>query len=150
MAKQTIRIIGQGIQKEANAGGTITPGHLIDWSGVDLVVHASAGANAQKMFAVEDDIQGNDLDDDYSSGDNVLYAVFSPGEEVYAFLAAGENASQGDYLESNGDGTLRVHVPEVGSGADAVVVNQIVGRATVALDLSASGDVTTRLIVEIT
>lgn len=146
----TIKVIGEGIQKEASAGGTITPGHLIEFSGADdVIVHATAGGLATKAFAVEDDIQGNDIDDDYLSGVNVLYRVFHSGEEVRAWLAAGENASKGSYLESNGDGLLRVHVPEVGSGAAAVVVNQIVGIATVALDLSASGVAAARLIIEI-
>lgn len=149
MARKTITIKGNGIRKEADAGGTITPGHLIDWSGADLVVHATAGGNAQKMFALEADLVGDGIEVDYAANGRVQYSVFQAGEEVYAWLAAGESVVKGDYLESNGAGLLRKHVAEVGSGAAAVVTKQIVARAHEILDLSASGVAAARIIVEI-
>jgi hypothetical protein len=109
MAKNRILIMGDPIQKEAAAGGTITPGHLVQYSAADTVtVHGTAGGNARKAFAREWDIQGKGIDNDYSSGERVMYYVCRPGDEVYALVAAGASAiSVGDALESAGDGTLR-------------------------------------------
>ncbi|OQX08805.1 MAG: hypothetical protein BWK76_23115, partial [Desulfobulbaceae bacterium A2] len=69
-----IVIKGTGIRYEALANAALTPGHLLYLLSTGKVaVHATAAGNAEKMFAVEDDLQGNDIDDAYSSGDLVQY-----------------------------------------------------------------------------
>lgn len=110
----TIDLNGYAINKELISAGIITPGHLLvrDTSGT-VVVHATAGGRAQPLFAREDDLQGNDLTVAYASGDLIQMLMFPPGGEVNALVAASAPAIVvGDFLESAGDGTLRVPVVE--------------------------------------
>ena len=149
MARQTITIKGNGIRNEGDAGGTITPGHLVERLTTTVVVHNSASGNAQTSFAIENDLVGDGIDVDYTVDNRVQYSVFGPGEQVYAILAAGESVVVGDFLESAGDGTLQLHTAEAGSGEAQDASKMIVGIATEILDLSASGVAAARLIVEI-
>lgn len=114
MAYRTISLIGDGaIQKEAYASGSITPGDLIEKiSSGSVRAHGSAGCDAQRMFAMEDENQGKEIGTAYSSGNLVVYKVFQRGNEVYARLAASQTIAVGDMLESNGDGTLRKHASD--------------------------------------
>lgn len=112
MASRTIDLNGSALNKELNAAGAITPGHLLvrDGSGT-VVVHATAGGRAQAMFARENDLQGDDITVAYASGDLVQMLFFPKGGEVNALVAAAAPAIVvGDFLESAGDGTLRVPV----------------------------------------
>lgn len=111
----TIDLNGYAINKELLAAGTITPGHLLvrDGSGT-IVVHATAGGRAEPLFARENDLLGADITVDYASGDRVQMLMFPPGGEVNALLAANAPAIiVGNFLESAGDGTLRVPVDVV-------------------------------------
>lgn len=96
----------------ASGDGAITPGMLIERTGTGTVKpHSTATGLAQAMFAVEDALfEGRDIDTDYDvDGEVVRYAICRPGDEVYAFLAAGNDTVDKDaLLASNGDGTLRV------------------------------------------
>jgi hypothetical protein len=109
VASHTIILKGSGIQKERLAGGTIRPGHLLQLGSTNaVVVHAGAAKNAAKMFAKENEVIGKDIDTTYASGENVIYEVCHAGMEVYALVPASAAAIViGDYLESNGDGTLK-------------------------------------------
>lgn len=106
----TILLKGRGIRKEAVAGGTITPGHLLNInSSGQLVVHATAAGPVAPLFAVENDLVGKGITDNYSANDYVQAEYLYCGCEVYALVAAGATAiTRGDLLESAGDGTLRV------------------------------------------
>jgi hypothetical protein len=135
-----IHLTGSGRIEEGTAGGSITPGHLIQLnSSGNLVVHATAGGPAEKAFALEDALQGKEIGDAYSSGNRVSYVLAAPGDVVYAFLAAGQNAAVGSYLTSNGNGALKV-----ASGTDTRLA-----VALEALDLTASGATTSRIRVRI-
>ena len=139
MAFKNILIKGKAygiVEGEETAGGTITPGYLVDISDKTAVVaHATAAGNAEKIFAVENDGIGDDIDDDYSSGDSVKFAVCQSGVEVFALVAASATAVvAGAALESAGDGTLRNHTV-VSSGS--VYVNAIVAFAEEAVDNNA-------------
>ena len=111
--------------KEATANGTITPGHLVENLTTGIVVHAGAGLTAITMFAVENDIAGDEIDVDYVSGDNVKYAVLPPGAEVFALADAAITVD--DYLESGGNGTVQVQVASAATAQDAR--NSVVARA---------------------
>jgi hypothetical protein len=99
------------------------------------------------MVAMEDEMQGNGIEDQYSDGDKVQVWALIPGEVFYGILADGEDVSIGDALASNGDGTLRKHVAETESwgasegGSVTVYPNAIVGLAMEALTLSSSSGV---------
>ena len=136
--------------EEIVAGGTITPGHLIaEGSGGTVAVHGSAGQNCIAMFALEDELQGNDIDDDYSSGDQVQCWYPYRGDQVYCILADGEDIAIGDLLESAGDGTVQKHVASSAGAVEYPLA--VIGQATHALDMSGSAgeDPSPRLIVRI-
>jgi hypothetical protein len=120
------------IYNEHDAAEAFYPGHLleVDTSG-DVQKHSSGGGVAAKMFAVEDELQGKGIDDQYSSGDPLKVWLPTPGDEVYAILADGENVSIGTKLVSNGDGTLKAYGSETAP-------NAVVAEATEAVDLSGS------------
>lgn len=138
----TIILKGDPIYKEKDAGGAITPGDLIQRSSDgDVDVHGTAGGNAAKLFAVENDIAGDGINDAYAAGEVCKFAAVYPGCEVYAWLADGENAAIGSYLESNGDGTLKVvDFVSDSAGNETDRTASIVAVALEAVDLSASSN----------
>jgi hypothetical protein len=130
----TIILKGRGIRKEAAAGGTITPGHLVTFnSSGQLVVHSVAKQRTTPLFAVEAEnlnpgsgIAGG-IDDNYVSGDYVQAENIPSGGQVYALVAASATAiTKGALLESAGDGTLKLvtdftdaEIDSIGGGAIA-------------------------------
>ncbi len=127
----------EDINVELVAVAAITPGHLVEKTSAGKTQkHSTAGGNATpKMFALEDELQGKEIDDAYAADDPVQVWICQPGEVVNALLKNGETIVIGDRLESAGDGTLRKY------GADSTGVyypNVIVGIANEALDLSGS------------
>lgn len=107
---------GDPIRHEVLAGGTITPGDLVGRaSGGTLVRHATAGGNSEKLFAVEMDLIGSGITDDYSSGDTVKFIASRAGDWVYATLASGQNVAIGAFLESDGSGSLQAYTQQSGS-----------------------------------
>ena len=127
---------------EAVANATITPGMLIEIMSTGKVrAHAGAGQNvAPIMVALEDELQGNGIDDDYSALDPVQCWIPYRGDEVNAILKNGEKVAIGDLLESAGNGEVQKHTADVDSSADITTIypNQIVGVALEAVDMSDS------------
>ena len=107
MAKKSIFLLGQPVYNEDGAAGeVITPGHLVQ--GVTtLLKHATAGANTARAFALERDELGRGIDVNYAIGDTVKVGSFHQGEHVLALVASGQNLTEGQSLESAGNGTLR-------------------------------------------
>ena len=94
------------IRDEKEAAGAITPGHLVQRNSAGkVVVHATAGGPVNKLFALEDAYQGKKITDAYASGDTAILWHPVSGEQVNAI--AGGTIAVGDFVESNGDGTLR-------------------------------------------
>ena len=156
MSKNTItlKVRSQDFRKEYQAGSTITPGMLVAIDSSNLAdAHATAAGNHRRAFAVEDDLQGNDIGDDYTIDNMVQVNHFAPGEEVYAWVQGESSAVViGDALESAGDGTLRLHVApdlEVSGAAPDLALNQIVGFALEAVDVSDSGSANSRIEIEV-
>jgi hypothetical protein len=147
MAKNTIKIkkYTNSIE-ERDAAAAITPGMLLEYTSAGKVqAHSTAGGNALPIgFALEDELQGRDIDTAYAADDKVQCMVNQPGDHVYAILKDGENVAIGDPLESAGNGYLQKHVSDVESfesaeaGSITVYPNQIVGIALEAVDLSGS------------
>ena len=145
-SRKTITLLGDGVRKEALANGAIYPGQLVyRSSATQFTKHAVAGGNTPKMFAVEDDLQGNGIDTVYASGSQMLACVFKPGDEVNCLLSPGESVSIGDFVESAGDGYVRKHdatnlYESAGSPTNAEILytNGLVGIVLSALDLSQS------------
>lgn len=107
-APKTIDLGGQSVQREGIAGGAITPGMLVTVnSSGEVVVHGTAGQEGARGFAVEYDLAGRGIDDDYAQGDQVVYRTPAEGSRFYGILASGQNVSRGAALTSNGDGRLK-------------------------------------------
>jgi hypothetical protein len=139
---QTIFLEGENpITREKIANAAIIPGHLIELMSTDKVrVHANAAQNAIPMFAIEDDLQGNDITDAYAAAARVKFVYPRRGDVIYALLADGQTASIGDFLESAGDGTLQVHAADIAESAEAqtIYTMPIVAQAIEAVDMSGS------------
>ena len=119
----------------------INPGMLIEETSAGLVqAHSTQGGNVLPMFALEDELQGNGIGNAYAASAKIQAWIPQRGEVVQGVLADGETAVIGSFLESNGDGYLRVHVPQTADSDDAITVipSGIVGIAAEALDLSGS------------
>ncbi len=141
MTVKTITLKGNDlvIRKEGIASVAITPGYLIErHSAVGVRPHNSAAVNAQKAFAVENDIVGDGIDVDYAIDDTTLYGVFPAGAEVFALVPASADAIViNDFLESAGDGTLRIAATD--AATDEGQRAAIVAVALEAVDNSGGG-----------
>jgi hypothetical protein len=131
-------------QIEKQAVAELYPGHLLERTSADKVQkHSTAGGTCSlPMFAIEDENQGNGIDDAYAADARVVCWIPQRGDQVQAVLADGESVVIGDYLESNGDGTLKKYAAdEAESDADPYLTNydrQVVAQADEALNLSGS------------
>ncbi len=95
------------IFEEYEAGGDITPGHLVKLGSDSKVVVHDSTQLAIPMFAVEDALQGNGIDDAYKSGDPVQVWIPQRGDQAYALLHHDSaTVNPGDFLMSAGDGEL--------------------------------------------
>jgi hypothetical protein len=125
----------------ADTGATITPGMLLKLADTGKVVpHDVAGGSAEKIFALEDELQGRGIDDNYVDGDPVQCWVAGRGDQVYAILTTSQTVAIGDLLESNGDGHLREYTGT--SAGAAEYPESIVG---VALEAATTTSATSRI-----
>jgi len=108
MAYRTIILRGEGIRKERVAAGTIQPGMLVELTSADKVQAQSNSTTTpvQKAVAVEDDMWGKGVSDNYSADALVQYNLMQTGEEVAALIAASQTIPIGMALESDGAGAL--------------------------------------------
>jgi hypothetical protein len=118
-------------KEEKYAAETITPGYLIELTSADkFQKHSTAGGSVVPCFADIDKWQGNDLADNYSADDLVAAWYPTPGDVVENAMLDGDssNLAIGSFVESDGNGKLRLH--EGAESAGAVVQDrQIVGFA---------------------
>jgi hypothetical protein len=125
---KTISLKGDHILKERKANAAITPGELVElMSTGNIRRHATIGGQAQKAFALEQDLIGRGIGDDYAANESVRYGVFSPGCEVYAWLITGESCSVGDFLESGGNGKLQVASTPIEGSNVGIALEAITG-----------------------
>lgn len=138
----TIILTGRGIRQEGVANGAITPGDLIEMDGTGasptVARHSTAASNAVRVFAVENEVVGKEMTVDYATGDNVLFEAVHSGQTVQATVAAAAPAIvRGDFLESAGDGTVRVAVAD--TATDTAQREAIVAVALEDVDNSGGG-----------
>jgi len=118
---KVIDLYGYGCQQEAIALGGITPGMLIERAAGGVQVHSTAQGGGGLHFAQEFGITGETIDDAYETGDQVIFKSFVAGSGVYALVPASASAiTEGDFLVSNGDGTLRLQT----ASSDGVQIAQ--------------------------
>ena len=114
---------GQGVQYEAIADAGITPGHLLVRTATGFKVHATATGEAERLFALVDELQGKNLSDAYSAADTVFAISAQQGMKIYAWLEASHDVTKGDLLESGGDGTLQKGTTSPIAVADETIDN---------------------------
>lgn len=96
------------IQKEALSNEAITPGHLLELLSTGKVQKltsdiANNTENISVLVALEDDLIGKDLTEDYATGVVVQYAAAKSGQEFLLRVPTGAAAIViGDRLQSNG------------------------------------------------
>jgi hypothetical protein len=113
------------IHDEAPAASTITPGMVCEMTSSKTVqAHSTEGGRAERLVALEDALQGNGVDTDYSADDIVTLAIPMPGEVFNLLVAAGQALNPGDEVVSGGDGTV-IAASDVSTG---VTVAQVIGR----------------------
>lgn len=135
MAKKVIKLLGEPIQNEdSQASEAITPGHLVEIHSTSSIRrHATAAGAAARNFALDRVELGDDIDTPYAIGDTVKVGAFPPGSRVNAIIASGQNIARGAFLESAGDGTLRVYASGVRLGVALESVNNSAGPSAARL-----------------
>lgn len=126
------RLSREILRQEALSSAAVTPGHLLVLDST-LKVKPCATANIKTLpiFAVEDDLQGNEIGTAYASGALVQYETARSGDEVYAFLANGQSATKGDRLVPHTGGELATLASSDEEGA-------VIAIALETLDMSGS------------
>jgi len=133
----TVRVMSNQTPEQFTGSGAITPGHLCYLTSAGLIaVHATAGGDQTRLFAIEDSHQGSEITDAYVTATTVQAIHALPGDRLNALLLNGETAVIGSLLESGGDGTLRVKDADASVGA--INYNSVVGYAREAVDMSGS------------
>lgn len=94
------------------AGGSITPGHLLERFNSSGVwrwrAHSTGGGNTAPAVALAQHLVNKGVDDVYNTNDLVDAVVLSPGATAWMLIASGQNIVFGNQLESAGNGTLRI------------------------------------------
>lgn len=87
------------------------PGQFVELADIGGVLGwrkvTSATNIPSKFILLEDDINGKGVDQAYNSGDIPAIACLDLGMEVWALVPSGQDITQGDYLQQNGDGNLK-------------------------------------------
>lgn len=149
----TIIVKGDPLRKESRAASAITPGDLLMLASISTVQrHNVQGGTAFPLFAVESGFLGKTISDSYSAGDQVPFVHARRGDEIYAYVASGQNIAANDPLESDGDGKLREYTVltlDVGATEtidEVVYTNTIVGFA---LEAPGSLSADTRVLIAV-
>ena len=127
MAKNVVHLSGEMTKDTALGEGTISPGDLLERINTGaLQRHSTAAGKALVMVALENTPWNKGLSDDYVDGNQIVYGYPQRGAKVSLLLAASASAIvKGDYLESAGDGTVRVF----GSGVALFVAEEAVDNS---------------------
>ena len=141
MAKSVIIKNYLKVFEEYKAAGAITPGFLIELTSAGTVQAASEeGGTVLPMFAIEDELQGKTITDNYAQHDVVQCWIPQRGDIVNAILKQGETVVIGDYLVSKGDGTLKKYSARELTADDSGATlpdAKVVGQALAAPNASA-------------
>ena len=95
------------------ANAAITPGHLIERTGGEYGLHTAAAAGPLTLALNAPELNKT-VDDAYAAADLMFAGIFPAGSSGWAWLASGENVTDGAVLESAGSGYLRALASGVG------------------------------------
>lgn len=141
MGKNTIKLKKYSdVIEEFVAASVIKPGALVTLNADGKVIpHNLDGGNAIPMFALEDELQGKTIEDEYATGDPVQVWVAGRGDIVYALANSGATINVGDFLVSAGDGTLKPAGSGTTLSVDVAVSGANVAFSALDLDLALTG-----------
>ena len=124
---ETIMIKGDSwVTHEAVASVVLTPGEFVTFSATRQFALPAAG-DTLKMIMIENDIEGQEITDDYAALDQARAVIPQPGSIVRAILVDGDSVVIGQELELDADGQL-----------SAVASNTSIAMALEAVDASDS------------
>jgi hypothetical protein len=125
--------------EEFVANAAIKPGMVVELMATGKIrAHAGVSSHVLPMIALEDELQGKDIDDAYAANEKVQVWVPVRGEIFYGIIADGQlGIEKGDFLVSNGDGTLKVTLDS--SDDDAKAPQRFIGMSLDTLRLDGSG-----------
>lgn len=110
-ANRVVILQGEPIYSEQfKLSGALTPGDLVEVNQPnpgECRRHATPAVNAEPIFADARMEMGKTIDDDYAAGDYPKLAFCKKGMKINGFVATGENLVGTEFLESNGDGSLK-------------------------------------------
>ena len=139
MAKNTIKLKKYlDVVNEFTATAVaITPGFFLELTSAGLVqAHSTEGGPVLPMVALEDELQGKGITDNYAVSAKIQVWTAVRGEEVYALLADGEDVAIGDFLISDGNGRLKKY--DGTTASDVEFPQSLVAVALEAVDMSGS------------
>ena len=141
MAEKTIMLnCGDDPRRyEDKADATIYPGYMLRVTSTGVAVHATVGQKCATIFAIENSLEGDDIDDAYATAERLQYVHAKPGDEVLAVLANGQNVARGALLESAGNGQLTAYAAD-SAGAGEPDVPIAIAMEALNLSSSAAGD----------
>lgn len=122
------------VYESAELSEDIKPGKLVEYGGsADLQKHSTSGGDAVPMFLEENPLDtGQDWDTATTSGDTGKVAVPGGGERITA-RAEKDNFSDGDFLQSAGNGNLTTFAAQSIDYSQTTGTTTIVDRRIVAL-----------------
>jgi len=137
--KNTVKITNfSDVNAEYEALEAIIPGMLLKQvSGLETIeIHDVQGGNVIPMFAVENELEGEGVDDDFAAGDKIQVWIPGRGDIVNALLRDEETITIGEFLMSDGEGRLMSLAITAGESGEAEAIRPIVGVAVENVDLS--------------
>lgn len=121
MAHRTIILKGNPARQEYTSGGAITPGMIVKLESDNTVIaNPWAGETIPLRIAIENDLEGEAVGDNYAVDERVQTALFAPGDEVAVLLATSQTIVIGDHLESVAGGYVGLHTQVTGTPDAAV------------------------------
>jgi len=115
------------VVNEYPASAAIIPGALVELISTGKVRnHATSGGYVAPMIALEDELQGRGINDNYAADEPVQVWSANHGDEAYLLLRDEETIVIGDLLQSDGLGKVMKRTS----------TNTVVGIALEAKDLS--------------
>jgi hypothetical protein len=146
MSYNTIKIkkYSDIIEEYKSTAVEITPGMFLELASATTVqAHSGAGENILQMVALEDELQGKEIDDNYAVSTRIQCWIPGRGDIVYALLKDGEKIAVGDFVESDGAGYVQKYAVDIDSESDVTTIysNQIIGQAIEAVDMSEASSI---------
>jgi hypothetical protein len=143
LAPRTIHLGGPAVLiNDASVGVATTPGMLVERynnSGALQFRPNTQSTNVPQTPAValNASMLNHTTDDVYAVGDLAEVAILSPGASAWMLIPSGQNITQGAFLESNGDGTLKVRSSGNGLFQALESVNNSAGPANARIRVEA-------------